>query len=153
MQLLYFVDNEPPVLVPCPTNQTKSIGFGRVTSTIEWINPEASDNSDANPTVVCSPSSGSDFGIGKTQVTCTATDRYGNSNSCYFVVKVQGTCMSRCTSKYIEKWCSQFNYILMQWEWFNSPVHGLYKILCRPCKSPLSNFCHYCTRLPTLNYS
>ena len=34
------------------------------------------------------------------------------------------------------------SYQLLRMSLMNSPVHGLYKILCRPCKSPLSNFCH-----------
>jgi hypothetical protein len=48
----------------------------------------ATDNSDPNPTVSCSPSSGSTFRIGVTAVRCTATDQSGNTGSAGFNVSV-----------------------------------------------------------------
>ena len=41
----------------------------------------AIDDRDPNPTVVCDPPSGSYFPLGRTDVTCTATDNAGNSSS------------------------------------------------------------------------
>jgi hypothetical protein len=50
----------------------------------------ASDNTDANPTVVCDPRSGSTFAIGDTLVRCAATDPAGNIASASFTVHVNG---------------------------------------------------------------
>ena len=49
-----------------------------------------SDAGDPNPTVLCSPASGATFAIGVTIVSCTATDRAGNSSSGSFLVTVRG---------------------------------------------------------------
>ena len=51
----------------------------------------ATDNTDANPTVTCSPASGSVFPHGTTTVTCTATDESGNQATASFTVTVQDT--------------------------------------------------------------
>ena len=48
----------------------------------------ATDNVDPNPKVKCTPPSGSQFPLGKTPVTCTATDASGNSSQGTFIVKV-----------------------------------------------------------------
>jgi HYR domain len=48
----------------------------------------ATDVRDPNPTVSCSPASGSLFPIGDTTVTCTATDASGNQSSGSFTVRV-----------------------------------------------------------------
>jgi Tol biopolymer transport system component len=50
----------------------------------------ATDAVDPNPTVSCSPPSGSVFPIGDTTVTCTATDASGNVARGSFSVHVQG---------------------------------------------------------------
>jgi hypothetical protein len=50
----------------------------------------ATDAVDPNPTVSCSPPSGSLFPIGDTTVACTATDASGNSAEGSFSVHVQG---------------------------------------------------------------
>jgi Tol biopolymer transport system component len=50
----------------------------------------ATDAVDPNPTVSCSPPSGSVFPIGDTTVTCTATDASGNVAKGSFAVHVQG---------------------------------------------------------------
>jgi hypothetical protein len=50
----------------------------------------ATDALDPSPVVICSPSSGSVFPIGNTNITCTATDRAGNTSSGGFVVTVKG---------------------------------------------------------------
>ena len=51
----------------------------------------ASDIADVNPSVVCTPASGSVFPITATTVTCTATDADGNSATATFEVTVQDT--------------------------------------------------------------
>jgi hypothetical protein len=48
----------------------------------------ATDNVDPNPKVKCTPPSGSQFPLGKTPVTCTATDASGNASQGTFIVKV-----------------------------------------------------------------
>lgn len=48
----------------------------------------ATDDVDLNPTVSCSPHSGSAFGFGQTTVTCTATDAAGNASTGSFRVTV-----------------------------------------------------------------
>ena len=55
-----------------------------------YTTPTATDNVDVSPTVICSPLSGSaDFDIvGDTTVTCTSTDKSGNTGNCSFVVTV-----------------------------------------------------------------
>jgi Tol biopolymer transport system component len=50
----------------------------------------ATDTVDPNPTVSCSPPSGSVFPIGDTTVTCAATDASGNEATGSFAVHVQG---------------------------------------------------------------
>jgi large repetitive protein len=51
----------------------------------------ANDNADGPLTPVCSPASGSTFGLGTTTVTCTATDSRGNSSTATFHVTVRDT--------------------------------------------------------------
>ena len=51
----------------------------------------ASDDVDPNPTVVCTPPSGSTFPLGSTTVSCMATDASGNSASGSFTVTVVDT--------------------------------------------------------------
>jgi hypothetical protein len=48
----------------------------------------ASDDRDPNPTVTCSPSSGSFFPVGTTTVNCQATDASGNVATGNFAVEV-----------------------------------------------------------------
>lgn len=49
----------------------------------------AADDADRNPSVSCSPPSGSTFPIGTTTVNCTATDASGNTASASFPVTVK----------------------------------------------------------------
>ena len=95
MNILYcysfILDDEPPSLGSCPSNVRTFISAGSSTVTVTYTPsvPTASDNSGA-PSVVCTPSSGNMFGVGNWDVTCTATDDYGNSDSCSFRVTVIG---------------------------------------------------------------
>jgi hypothetical protein len=50
----------------------------------------AADDTDPNPQVSCTPSSGTTFAIGTTAVNCTATDASGNQASASFTVHVKG---------------------------------------------------------------
>jgi hypothetical protein len=51
----------------------------------------ASDTNPLNPTVSCSPASGSTFALGSTTVSCSATDNAGNTANGSFIVTVQDT--------------------------------------------------------------
>jgi hypothetical protein len=79
------VDNTDPV-VTVPGNITANAdgpGGGHPTFTAS-----ATDNVDGSLTPGCSPASGSLFPFGETTVTCTATDRAGNSGSATFKVTI-----------------------------------------------------------------
>jgi hypothetical protein len=78
-------DTVPPVL-KLPTVVTAiatSKQGARVSYTVT-----ATDNVDPNPIVKCVPPSGSLFPLGKTPVTCKATDASGNTSQGTFIVKV-----------------------------------------------------------------
>jgi TolB protein len=80
-------DTTPPTLsVPAPiTVDATSRDGAIVTYTVS-----ATDVVDPAPTVSCTPSSGSTFPIGTTTVSCTATDRAGNTSTGFIVVTVKG---------------------------------------------------------------
>jgi hypothetical protein len=74
--VLTVVDTTPPVLtVP------KDIAVEQATRAGKVVNfaVTAEDICDANPQIVCTPPSGTEFPLGDTEVTCTATDASGNS--------------------------------------------------------------------------
>jgi CubicO group peptidase (beta-lactamase class C family) len=76
---------------------------------VNYTPPIATDNDDANVSVVCVPPSGSYFPIGFHSVTCTATDDCGNERTCQFrvTVKVDNTPPSiQCPSNRIVWTCS-----------------------------------------------
>jgi hypothetical protein len=51
----------------------------------------ARDDVDGSPPVTCTPRSGSRFKLGKTRVTCSATDSGGNTSTARFTVTVRAT--------------------------------------------------------------
>jgi hypothetical protein len=79
-------DSTPPVLtVPSDiTRNARSLAGTQVTYTAT-----ATDNVDPSPQVVCTPPSGSTFPIGKTTVSCAATDETGNKATKSFNVTVR----------------------------------------------------------------
>ena len=58
---------------------------------VTYTTPIATDPVDPNPSVACSPPSGSTFAPGVTTVTCTATDAAGNQSSVDFTITIQDT--------------------------------------------------------------
>jgi HYR domain len=60
-------------------------------TTAEYQEPLAYDASGSSLPVTCSPPSGSIFGVGDTDVTCSATDSEGTAASVSFVVRVLDT--------------------------------------------------------------
>lgn len=81
-------DTEAPVIfVPANITAEATGPAGTVIS----FNVTATDNARKSPIIVCSPSSGSTFGITQSTVYCTAKDRYGNSTTGSFLVNVVDT--------------------------------------------------------------
>jgi HYR domain len=78
-------DTTPPSLtVPADITVAATSSAGAVVT----FTDSATDTVDSNPSVSCSPASGSTFPVGTTKVTCTATDASGNSTSKSFNVTV-----------------------------------------------------------------
>ncbi len=95
------LDHTPPTII-CPTNMvvechsTNNSGSGG--AYVSYTTPTVTDNCDPNPTLVCTPPSGSFFALpdppansSNYVVTCVATDAAGNSNTCTFNITVQDT--------------------------------------------------------------
>jgi hypothetical protein len=82
-----LVDVTPPVIsVPASVVVNATSAAGAVVS----FAASAVDDVDGSVAVACSPTSGSVFPIGTTQVTCTASDAAGNEASASFDVHVKG---------------------------------------------------------------
>jgi len=92
-------DLVPPTIV-CPADITAQCHYtnGLAGAYVSYPAPVVTDNCDPNPTVVCTPPSGSFFALPPPPanstnyvVTCVATDSSGNTNVCTFNVTVQDT--------------------------------------------------------------
>ena len=79
-------DNPPLITVPADTTVNATSPSGALVD----FTVTATDDVDPNPTVTCTPASGSAFRIGDTTVTCTATDKAGNTGTASFAVTVTG---------------------------------------------------------------
>ncbi|HET7567119.1 MAG TPA: HYR domain-containing protein [Gaiellaceae bacterium] len=82
-------DTTPPTLGDVDDVTVEATGPGGATAS--YATPTATDDTDPAPTVDCSPASGTQFALGDTVVTCTATDASGNSASKTFTVHVVDT--------------------------------------------------------------
>jgi HYR domain len=84
-------DTEAPS-VNCPTEIIYVIPFGQTSAIVEYSS-QGSDNC-GDPTVNCTPPSGSEFPIGQTPVECIITDAADLADTCQFIVTVitQGLC-------------------------------------------------------------
>lgn len=86
-QKVVVEDREDPV-VSCPADVEIGSSFELLVP-VDYDTPSATDNC-GEVTVVCDPPSGSQFPVGTTVVTVTATDAAGNSSSCTFnMVRVE----------------------------------------------------------------
>ena len=81
-------DKTPPV-VTVPSDMTKEAAGP--TGVVVSYAATASDLVDGSITPICTPSSGSTFPLASTKVTCTATDKAGNTGSASFQVTVVDT--------------------------------------------------------------
>jgi streptogramin lyase len=80
-------DTTPPTIPPLADQWvTATSPAGAVVS---YARPAVTDDLDINPTVTCSPGSGTQFPMGDTTVTCTATDASGNRSTATFQVHVR----------------------------------------------------------------
>jgi hypothetical protein len=80
------VDKTPPTLtLPSDMSVQATSSSGAVVT----FSVSASDLVDGSVPVTCAPASGSTFSVGTTEVTCSATDKAGNSASGTFAVTVQ----------------------------------------------------------------
>lgn len=80
------VDNTAPSIT-CPPNVSATAGNNQCTANVNFPLPTVSDDQ-VGVQIACVPPSGSNFPLGPTTVTCTATDRAGNSSTCSFTVAV-----------------------------------------------------------------
>jgi hypothetical protein len=78
-------DITPPVLSACPYDV--SIKTRRTSAIVSWTVPTATDEC-GTPVITSTNASGSQFPIGTTTVTYTATDAKGNKTTCSFKVTV-----------------------------------------------------------------
>jgi HYR domain/HYDIN/CFA65/VesB-like, Ig-like domain len=82
-------DTTPPK-IDTHEDVTVSVGSQANSATVTFDTPPATDTVDTDVTVTCQPPSGSDFSLGETTVTCTATDDSGNHSASQFTVTVNG---------------------------------------------------------------
>jgi hypothetical protein len=82
------LDTTPPVFTNVPST---IVAYATSTSgaKVTYTNPTATDAVDGVRPVTCTPASGSTFKVNKTTVTCTASDKSGNSSQVTFTVWVQ----------------------------------------------------------------
>ncbi|CAL66806.1 secreted protein containing hyalin domain [Christiangramia forsetii KT0803] len=83
-----IVDNEAPE-ISCPSNMTVDTETGVSYATVDFTNATATDNCSVSVEQTGGPVSGSQFEIGTTTVTFTATDAAGNTSECSFTVTVE----------------------------------------------------------------
>ena len=75
-------DMEPPILT-C-LNQSSPIYDNATSKNTSWSLPHTWDNSGMALEVACSADNPTEFTLGRTYVSCNATDLYGNVDSCGF---------------------------------------------------------------------
>jgi len=80
--------NPPPVFsnVPGPLTAFATSATG---AKVTYALPKAVDAVDGVRPVACAPASGAQFPLGKTTVTCTASDKHRNTSTATFIVWVQ----------------------------------------------------------------
>ena len=83
-------DTTAPTIANVPAEITTE-ATGPNGATVTYSDPTAQDTVSATPTITCTPASGSEFTLGTTAVTCSATDEAGNAATATFNVKVVDT--------------------------------------------------------------
>ena len=85
--VLYLVDTTPPV-VTCPADIIHTVELGTTSVAVTFPDPTVTDNSGSVALLSVSPSSGSAFSVGITNVTFVFADGSGNTGSCTFTISV-----------------------------------------------------------------
>ncbi len=80
-------DTTPPSIEKVPANITVETESASGTA-VSYATPTATDNVDGHDAVICSPAAGQNFPVGETKVTCSATDKAGNTSTATFTVTV-----------------------------------------------------------------
>ncbi|SKB94757.1 gliding motility-associated C-terminal domain-containing protein, partial [Salegentibacter salinarum] len=88
VQTITVTDNQAPV-IECPKNMIFNTENGVDFATVNFENPVATDNCEVRVEQTGGPASGSQFPIGTTTVTFTATDNSGNISECSFEIIVE----------------------------------------------------------------
>ncbi|XP_071945866.1 uncharacterized protein [Antedon mediterranea] len=88
---IYVTDEEAPVFTMCPDDQSVNTTEGEPTGLATWMEPTATDNSEAIPDIVGSHNQTTfEFPAGETVVQYTASDPYDNVNTtCTFTITVE----------------------------------------------------------------
>jgi hypothetical protein len=103
VQVITVRDTTPPSIV-CPSNRV--VGATSSNGAVVTFTATASDTCDPNPTITCTPPSGSVFPPGTNTVVCRALDACGDASSCSFAVTVHplGGCLAiQCPSNIVEQ--------------------------------------------------
>jgi uncharacterized repeat protein (TIGR01451 family) len=82
-------DTQNPT-ISCPANVIQSNDQNQCKAVVNYASPTTGDNCPGVNTS-CNPASGSEFVVGTTTVTCTATDGAGRTATCSFTVRVNDT--------------------------------------------------------------
>ncbi|MFN0213525.1 MAG: HYR domain-containing protein [Saprospiraceae bacterium] len=80
------IDIVEPVFDGCPGDMLVDVNLCKVPVT--WVQPTATDNCNANPTIYSEPAPGESFSAGFTTVHVYVVDPSGNRDTCTFVVEV-----------------------------------------------------------------
>ncbi len=83
-----FLENTPPTFLGTVPNISLDSEAGLCTAAASWTDPAVTDNCTAAPALTSSHMNGSQFPVGTTTVTLTATDDHGNSSDTSFTVTV-----------------------------------------------------------------
>jgi hypothetical protein len=87
-------DTQDPVFITCPPNVTLSLAPGGCETVLTWSIPVAEDNCGIASIVETSlggPYFGTQQGVGTYDIEYTATDLYGNEETCTFTITVEDT--------------------------------------------------------------
>ncbi|PRX51834.1 HYR domain-containing protein [Salegentibacter salegens] len=90
MQTVTVTDNQAPS-IECPENMIFSTETGVDFATVNFENPLATDNCEVTVEQTGGSTSGSQFPIGTTTITFTATDDSGNTTECSFDIIIEDT--------------------------------------------------------------
>jgi uncharacterized repeat protein (TIGR01451 family) len=84
------VNDVEPLAIICPSDIVLTANPGQCTPVVNFTPARTVDNC-PGANVVCTPPSGSTFPVGRSTVTCVATDASGSRATCAFAVTVIGT--------------------------------------------------------------